>query len=274
MTIVNQHVKSGRGRSVSFVPFVFGVSQQEELPGTVLTTLLGDLGLTTAAARALIARMQRDGQLAGTRRGRGVDYRLIGEFLRQFKRIQTAETRPPMRWTGAYDALLFQVPEQHRAYRDALRRHALFAGYGILQPGVLISLSDRRTVLESRLPDPPDGSRLLSARLEMSIEDAAEAACRGWDLLGLAEIYRAHLRSLRSELGKKSPLPATGATLRRWNELSVAALVDVGRLPDLPPELLPQNWPRPELLDALAKIEARFGGPSRAYVGSYGRQLR
>jgi len=62
-----------------------------------------------------------------------VGYRLIGEFRRQFERSRTAQARPPIRWTGAYHALLFHFPTAAGLSRR-LRRHAIFAGTAFCNP--------------------------------------------------------------------------------------------------------------------------------------------
>src|SRR5258706_4582347 len=120
LTNVSERVTSdeprGRGRSVRLVPFLFGIAHrldQTELPGPVLVRLLGDLGLTAPAARALIARMRRDGQPAGERHGRMVDYRLVGEAAPAVERIRTAATGPP--WSGHVHTPRYQVPQTHQA---------------------------------------------------------------------------------------------------------------------------------------------------------------
>ncbi|WP_163509244.1 PaaX family transcriptional regulator C-terminal domain-containing protein [Fodinicola acaciae] len=263
---MSDSVKYGSGGSVSLVPFLYGVCARDEMPGTILTALLGDLGLTTAAARALIARMRRDGQLAGRRRGRTVDYRMIGEFRRQYDRIRTSDSRQPVPWRGHFHALLFQVPEEHRAFRDALRRHAVFTGYGTMQPGVLISLTDRRSALLDQLPPLPSGARVVSATLGMSTVDAAAAAHRAWDLGALAERYRAHILTLTPETRRDEPLPADGRTLRRWSDLTTTMWRDIGMQPDLSPELLPDDWPGKRLLELLIAMDRRYYPAVRTYV--------
>jgi phenylacetic acid degradation operon negative regulatory protein len=130
-----------RGRSALLVPFLFGVANRDELPGPVLVRLLGDLGLTPAATRALIARLRAEGNLAGAPEGRLVRYRLDGDVARGFERIR--HRPPPSPWPGHFHALIYQVPEGQRPFRDQLRRTALLAGFGLMAPGVLISIGDR-----------------------------------------------------------------------------------------------------------------------------------
>lgn len=272
LTNVRESVTSsgppGRGRSVRLVPFLFGIAgalDRTELPGPVLVRLLGDLGLTAPAARALIARMQRDGQLAGRRTGRTVDYRLVGEFARAFERIRTAATGPP--WTGQFHALLYQVPERHRAFRDQLRRVAVFAGYGLLQQGVLISAVDRRTQLADLLAAAPDGAQLLFCELRLSTVDASRAAYQAWDLGALAQTYRRHTRALRAAIDRHGTPRPDGRTLRRLADLLGEPLVDTLRATALPPELIPPDWPLPQLRTAIGELQRGYMPPIVEYVG-------
>lgn len=91
LTVVSDKVTSGRsGRSwtVGLVASLFGTSGVDELPGLALVRLLGDLGTGEAAARGLLARMRRDGQLRAVRHGRQVGYRLHGAFAAAFERLR------------------------------------------------------------------------------------------------------------------------------------------------------------------------------------------
>jgi phenylacetic acid degradation operon negative regulatory protein len=257
-----------RGRSVRLVPFLFGVAYQVErtaLPGPALVTLLGDLGLSAQAARALIARMRRDGQLAGTRNGRTVDYRLAGTFAESFHRIRTAATGPP--WRGHFHAVLYQVPERHRTFRDLLRRTGILHGYGLLQQGILICTVDRRDRLGDALAHAPREASIHFGQLHMDIKDAAGAAYTAWDLGALNHTYRTHSRTLRTALTRRAtPPPPDGHSLRRFADLLSGPLVDTLRSTDLPAELTPDGWSLPALHGAIDDIRRVYLPPATRYL--------
>ncbi|MGI3785934.1 MAG: hypothetical protein ACRYG2_34755, partial [Janthinobacterium lividum] len=224
-----------RGRGVGQVAFLFGLARRPELAGVALRRMLGDLGLSPDASRALVARMVRAGQLASHRRGRTTTYALAGTFLAGFERVRSQAMTEPVRWAGHFHTVLHAVPEEHRAFRDALRRTALLGGYGMLQPGVLIATTDRRQVLADLLAAVPPGARVRLGTLGLPVTEAADAASVAWDLPGLAETYRGHVARLDA-----GPAPHD---LRTYVEAYQPALTDTLREPGLDPLLLPAGWP-------------------------------
>ena len=249
------------------VPFLFGVAGVEAMPGVVLTHLLGDLGLSPAAARAVIARLRGGGFLSAHRSGRTSSYRLAGSFEAGFRRVRDAGTAPPPRWTGAFHALLYQVPERDRAFRDALRWLALMSGYGQLQPGVLIALHDRTASLGRVLERRPEGARVIATTLAMGAEDAAAAAYAAWDLDALGLLYASHVERLESALDAAAGAPdPTAATLRRFADIARGPMTDTLCDPGLPQELVPPGWIGARLMGAIGRANALYGPPSRAYA--------
>lgn len=257
---------AARGRNYGLLAFLYGASGRTELSGVALTRLMGDFGVGESAVRALLARMRKAGDLEGTRHGRAVYYRLAGSFGAGFRRVQAGADRGGPTWDGAFHALLYQVPEGRRPFRDALRRAALLTGYGQLQPGVLISLTDRTEHLAEVLERCPPDARIRRSRLAFEPEEAAAAASDAWDLPAVGAAYRAHLERMRDELAATVRPPAEAASLVRMAELTMTPLSDTLRDPGLPPELLPDGWPLPELWQAISRVHDRYGPPSAAYI--------
>ncbi len=257
-----------RSRTDGLVPFVFGVTGAEQLPGLALVRLLGDLGVGVSAARGQLARMRRNGQLAICRRGREVDYSLTGPFAEQFRRLRDGSGPPPP-WKGHFHALLYQLPEAQRAYRDRLRRGARLAGYGLMQPGVLISVADLADDLAAVLAEAPPGCHLHQVTLGATTDEAAEIAARAWDLDTLAATLRGHITTLRAALNTDYNPPPTATTVRRLAELRNAPLVDLIDDPNLPPELLPASWPVPELAYLMSQARDRYQPPAARYAHTF-----
>jgi phenylacetic acid degradation operon negative regulatory protein len=256
----------GRSTTTGLVPFLFGVAGVPRLPGVVLTELLGEFGVGAAAARQQLARMRVEGQLDSVRAGRGASYRLAGAFAAVFERMRTPP-RPPA-WEGHFHALLFQVPEPMRAYRDRLRRQAVFAGYGILQPGVLIAPQDRTPALADVLAERPAGTVVRQVRIAMGDAEAVDAAETAWELSALGADLRVHADALQAALDEPAEPGPDAHTLRRLAMLVNTAVVEMIRDPGLPAQLYPTDWPGVALRAALDGVTARYGAPATAYVRS------
>ena len=247
-----------RGRGAGEVAFLFGLAGRSELPGVALRRMLDDLGHSADATRTLLARMVRAGQLVSHRQGRTTAYALAGEFLVGWERVRQQAMTRPSPWSGQFHAVLHAVPEEHRKFRDALRRTAVLAGYGTLQPGVLISLTDRRHVLAPLLEAVPAGARVRLGTLGLSVPDAADAASVAWDLPGLAQTYRDHIERLDSRPGPHD--------LRTFVEAFQPALTDTLREPALEEALLPADWPGAELRRAFGRFQERHEALVQAYL--------
>ncbi|MEV4640335.1 PaaX family transcriptional regulator C-terminal domain-containing protein [Actinoplanes sp. NPDC049548] len=250
------------------MPFLFGVTGADELAGVVLVRLLGDLGVGAAAARAQLARMRIDGQLAASHRGRQAHYRLAGPFAASFRHVRDASGGGAPRWDGHFHALLYQVPEAQRAYRDRLRRMAQLVGYGLMQQGVLIAVRDLTGELGAVIAECPAGCRVQAATIALPAADAAEVARAAWDLEAVAATFRGHIGTLSAALAAEGSPPPTAATLARFAEVLNAVYVDLIRDPRLPAALLPPDWPRPELDRLMGRVRERFLPAASRYARS------
>lgn len=261
-------VRPQRSQTVALVPFLFGVTGTDELAGVALTRLLGDLGTGAAAARQQLARMCRDGQLSASRRGRGVDYRLAGPFAATFRRLRSGSAMTPPSWEGHFHAVMYQVPEAQRAYRDRLRRIAQLVGYGLMQQGVLIAPQDLSGHIAAVLAEAPPGCQIQQAAIGLPVADAARIARSAWDLDDVADSLRGHITVLSAASDGSTMPPATAETLRRLAQLLNAPYVDAIRNPGLPVELLPADWPAPELAELMSQVRGQYLPSARQYVNA------
>jgi phenylacetic acid degradation operon negative regulatory protein len=253
-----------RGRSVGLVAFLFGLIGTPTVAGPVLRRLLEDLGISGDAGRALLSRMVRQGQLASERSGRYTHYRLAGEFARGFARIRDQSQTQAPAWPGHFHALLYSVPEEHRDFRDGLRRAAMFAGSGILQQGVLIAPDDRSRLLAEELAERPPGTHVWLTELAMDRDQAAAAASLAYNLPSLAGMFRDHIAALTAT----GDVPDDGpAALRAYADTLMPALTDTLREPALDPGLFPADWPGAELRRAFGTFGRAYGPPVERYVG-------
>jgi phenylacetic acid degradation operon negative regulatory protein len=241
----------------------------------VLLRLLADLGVSGTAARSLLLRMRREGLLSSQRAGRQARYLLAPSVSAAQARLYRQLNGERPAWSGSFSGLMFTVPESHRSFRDKLRRLAHLLGYAMLQPGLLIAASDRYEELAALLPPQPPGSQVLRASLTFSAADSREIAADRWDLRGLAGRYRAviaeadeHVRAAaRQRRGDAAALRAFAAATLPLYEAAVAD-------PDLPAELLPADWPGPEISALLGQAFRAFGPSLGEYLATVIDPLR
>lgn len=259
-----------RDQASGAVIFVFGASGPEPrpLPGPALVALLDALGMSELTARATILRMRRAGWLTSVRRGPVVVYELTEPAKALASAVVVPLIGPRPAWSGAFQGLLFSVPESHRSYRDALRRAATVVGFGLLQGGLLITADDRRWArVQPVLDRAPAASRLLRVELRLSPEDSRTAAAEAWPLDALAATYRQQAAEIMRSIARHRANPPTDAAALRlmWEAMgpiSATAIDD----PILPDELLPADWPHQEIRAAIEAVGMVVGPALQSYI--------
>lgn len=219
----------------------------EPIPSASLVALLGEFGVTSAGSRAALSRVARRGLLAGAKRGRATYYRLTPEasaVLRDgtSRLLSFGTDRAP--WSGRWTVVSFSVPEDRRGVRLALRTRLRDLGFASLYDGVWIS------------PRPPSDS-LDRVLRDLEIEQASVFVAdswerpdgivplSAWDLGELALRYHGFLESFErlrrrvalGGVGSAEALVERTTIMDRWRRL-------VELDPDLPADLLAEDWPR------------------------------
>lgn len=254
-----------RDPAAGAVIFAFGAAGPEPRPlaGPVLVALLGALGMSEPTARATILRMRRGGWLTSTRQGPVVTYALAAPAQRMAASVLAPVMGPRPAWDGILHGLLFTIPEPERGYRDALRRAAVQAGFGLLRPGLLVTPDETRWArIDTLLDGAPDGSRLLRVELRLAARDAKAAAAEAWPLEPLGATYRGHAAQLQRDAERFRTAPPTGADAVRamWEAMSPVSATAIED-PSLPAGLLPEDWPAREVRAAVAAVGATLGPP-------------
>lgn len=236
----------------------YGSRRGGELTGPWLVAALGALGVTAAAVRQTLYRMERGAELESRRRGRMKVYRLA-PLARAEMEIGADKILRPLEteWDGRWTLVVYAFSGDDR--RDRLRiKAALDAeGFAPLAPGVAIHPRDR-------------GGRIRAAAVEQGVEGSVEVfraerlstfagdrfARDLWDLPALARRYRRFLGDFLPLLEAPVPDPATSfatrfAVVLRYLE---AAWPD----PELPADLLPADWPGARARAVAAELYRRL----------------
>lgn len=244
------------------VPYLFGLTGRSELSGPALVRFLGDIGLSVASARSLIARLRTVGALAATANGRRALYRLDGSMLAAFDCI--AAGGAPAEWDGEFHGVLFTVPECVRGYRDKLRRALDYAGYGQLRAGLMIHPFDRWERVRGVVDEAPDGASVYPLSLRLEHADALSIARDAWELDRLASAMRTQVARLR-DASKRHPSDGSAALSQLVAAVRPAlylALVD----PRLPPALVPSDWPASDLEEAVESLHSAHWAVLEPYL--------
>lgn len=243
------------------VGVVLGALSAAAAPGPVFIRMLTGLGHSDSGARNVLTTMVNSGRMTSTRAGRVSVYAFTDQNVRKYQQVEG--TGEDGGWDGRLRTIIYDIPERQRAFRDRFRYLAAFNGYGVLRPGVLISPREHSADLEAVIAEAPDGARLHQVMLTPTGPAQARAlAAEAWDLVDLARRYAAVLAEIRTaeEQGpgaevEDDPFPA----FRRWARLYRHVFDLEHHNPELPPELLPEQWPRQSYWAALAGLNGTWG---------------
>ncbi|QFG21565.1 PaaX family transcriptional regulator C-terminal domain-containing protein [Actinomadura sp. WMMB 499] len=215
-------------------------------PAGAVAEMLGDYGVSVPAARAALRRSAQKDLLASSRSGRSTHYGLTGEGRRTLAEVwdRLVEFGTAQEWDGRWTCVAFSIPEQQRDQRHRLRGRLRWLGFAPLYDGVWVC------------PKAVDG-RLRAVLAELGVAAATvivgEQAGSGtefgraldaWDLAEVrAECERFVAETAGIEERMAAGLVAPAEALRLRTRLMVRWVGLVNDVPDLPPELLPADWP-------------------------------
>ncbi len=238
-----------------------------------LIKLLDNFGLSDQAIRSAVSRMCRADLLKARRVGRRSYYSLTENGQRLLtKGARRIFERKNNYWDASWSIVVYSIPEPRREARDKLRLELSWMGYGALSEATWISPYD----LTNEVEDLVDRlqirehvqifwARLMSSECRVpSSEGGGDSGLRTqgsvlvsrcWDLVRIHQRYadfiakyrprlEDHLRRLESGASGEA-IPPSECFVERFtliHEYRKFPFFD----PDLPRELLPDNWLRPQ----------------------------
>lgn len=220
-----------------------------------LVRALEALGYRTEAARQAVSRSVSAGWMTATRVGRRSRMELTpdtGAMLRAgYPRIYGFGS--PWTWNGAWLLVAVRVPEDRRDVRDRLRTRLAWAGFGSLGGGLWISPHvDREGELREVVAREAAAADVLMFSAEqLGDAEAVQAlVAEAWDLSAIAGAYHTFLEAVRAKVpdDERARFAAHTAIVHDWRKFP---FVD----PELPPSLLPANWPQ---APAVAAFHSRY----------------
>jgi phenylacetic acid degradation operon negative regulatory protein len=232
-------------------------------PIAALVRLLEPLGFAAPAVRTAVSRTVRQGWLTPVRLADGPGYALtkraelrLDEAAARIYRTRTST------WDGRWHVVVL-VETPGRAERERLTSSLQLLGYGSLTPVTWVA---PRPAAE--LADVLAGERASARTFHGPHEgDDGELAASAWDLDALGRDYAAFVAEWRpamSVVDGESPAEAFAMSqrlLHAWRKF-------LFRDPDLPPQLLPADWPGRTAAEFFDHHTARLATAASQFVDS------
>jgi phenylacetic acid degradation operon negative regulatory protein len=234
-------------------------------PVAALVRLLAPLGIAAPAVRTAVSRMVRQGWLHPLRLAGGPGYLLTAKAAH---RLDDAASRiyrtRDNSWDGRFDLIVMDPPAQ-RADRVRLASSLSFLGYGPIDTATWVAARAGDEV-ETLLSDASIRFERFTASHRGGVDGAVALVSRAWNLAEIGAAYEEFVRVLTPVV---SPIDG-----RSDDEAAYAArftLVHAWRAflfrdPQLPSELLPDNWPGNAAADFFDHHAARLRPAADRFV--------
>jgi phenylacetic acid degradation operon negative regulatory protein len=247
-----------------------------------LIRLLGNFGLSEQAIRSAVSRMCRAGLLKVRQEGQKSYYSLTedGHSLLT-KGTQRIFVRKNHQWDGSWHIVIYSIPERMRQARDRLRLELDWLGYGPLSEATWISPYDLTKEVEDlaeRLQI-KEYIQMFQAKHQGSA-NPKKIVSRCWDLGKIHERYAKFIAKYRPKLESHLKRLQAGETIEpsecfveRFNlihEYRKLPFLD----PDLPRELLPENWLRPQAAALFDEYHGLLTEKANEYFDSVSKDYR
>jgi phenylacetic acid degradation operon negative regulatory protein len=217
-----------------------------------LIRLLAPFGISERLTRTSVFRLARDGWLEAETRGRRSRYRLTRAGALRFEQAYRRIYAPPdPAWDGRWELVLIAGAPLRPSIRNALRDELSWEGFGTIAPGVYVRPAHGKSVVVRiaaalgvlpvvTLLDARDGPASAGAPMASRVEST-------WDLATIANGYRRFIALFGDVIGGFTARgPDAGDTEQCFvvRTLLIHAFRRVLlRDPQLPPALLPPDWP-------------------------------
>jgi phenylacetic acid degradation operon negative regulatory protein len=247
-----------------------------------LVRLLGNFGLSEQAIRSAVSRMCRSGLLKAKRSHRKSYYSLTDEGHSLLTEgAQRIFRREESRWDGNWNIVTYSIPESMRQARDRLRLELGWMGYGALGEATWISPYDLTREVKSLLKrlNIEEYVHIFTAQHQGST-DPREIVSHCWDLGKIHQKYVDFLNEYRPKLEEHRKRLEAGETIEP-SECFVARFKLIHEYrklpffdPNLPLELLPENWLRPQAAALFDEYHGLLTEKANAYFDSVSQDYR
>lgn len=198
---------------------------------------IGELfGIAEGTVRVALSRMSAAGEV----HTEGYVYALTDRLVARQRRQDASRWPKTTSWDGDWLMLAVTAPRRERAEREEFRSGMATVRFAELREGLWL----RPDNLQDRYSEVNEGCLLFTGR---PTDDAATLAARLWDLDEWAARARALQTVMSDSLAIADAFAVSAAVLR-------LLLAD----PVLPAQLLPADWPGPDLRSRYAEFDGSF----------------
>jgi len=247
-----------------------------------LIKLLSNFDLSEQAIRSAVSRMCRINLLRVRRSGSKSYYSLTEDgFNLLDKGAQRIFERKKEYWDGLWSTVVYFIPEEKRMARDQLRQELSWLGYGPLTIATWISPHNLTREVEEILSKLKirEFVQMFQSR-HLSHSDARSIICRCWDLdrihkkySNFIEEYLPKLEDHRRRLQEGESIEPSECFVERFqliDEYRKLPFLD----PNLPLEVLPNNWLRPRASALFDEYHDLLTHQANQYFDSVSREYQ
>jgi phenylacetic acid degradation operon negative regulatory protein len=266
-------------RSRSAILTLYGdylLNRGGEISIASLVEILSNFGLSGQAVRSAVSRMCRAGFLKVKRNRRGSYYSLSDsgyELLN--KGTERIFRRKSGKWDGSWSIVTYSVPEKRREARDRLRLELSWLGYGALSEATWISPYDMTAEVGELAKRIGLRENIFSFHVRHNgSTKASDIVARCWDLNRIHQRYASFINEYKPRYEKYLERIERGETIQPSDCFveRFSLIHEYRRLPyldpDLPGELLPDNWLRPQAAVLFRDYHDLFAAKANAYFDS------
>ncbi len=246
-----------------------------------LVRLLSNFGLSEQAIRSAVSRMCRSGLLKAKRTNRKSYYSLTSEGRSLLTEgTQRIFQRKESRWDGNWNIVTYSVPERLREARDRLRLELGWIGYGALAEATWISPYDLTGEVKNLLQKLDIEEYVHIFNCQQDSTDPKKIVSRCWNLdtihreyVDFLAEYRPKLEGHLKRLQAGESIEPSECFVARFNlmhEYRKLPFFD----PDLPLELLPKNWLRPQASALFNEYHGLLTEKANEYFDSVAKNYR